>query len=111
VKAVALLGLMLLGFGCTKTPVDHNHQVAMRDFNFSPESLDVAVGDTVTWMNQGDNQHTTTSGEVGAPDGKWDSGVLSSGGSFMYVFATAGNYHYYCQLHGSMGMKGVVSTK
>ena len=110
-KAVGVLGLILLAFGCTKTPVDHHHQVAMKDFSFSPESLDVAVGDTVTWENQGANPHTSTSGEVGVPDGIWDSGVLSSGGSFMYVFTTAGNYHYYCQLHASMGMKGVISAK
>jgi plastocyanin len=83
----------------------------MQDFHFTPESLDVAVGDTVTWLNQGASQHTTTSGEVGAPDGKWDSGVLSSGGSFMHVFTAAGNYHYHCQFHGPMGMKGVISAK
>jgi plastocyanin len=37
--------------------------------------------------------------------------VLSSGGSFAYVFTVAGNYHYYCQLHVSMGMNGVVTAK
>jgi len=110
-KAVTVIGLILLGCGCTKTPAGHNQPVAMQDFDFSPESLEVAVGDTVTWVNQGANQHTTTSGEVGAPDGKWDSGVLSPGERFAYVFTTAGNYHYYCQFHGPMGMKGVVSAK
>lgn len=110
-KAVAFLGLILLGIGCTTTPAGHNQQVAMEDSRFAPESLEVAVGDTVTWVNQGAVQHSTTSGEVGAPDGKWDSGLLSSGGSFAYVFTAAGNYHYYCQLHGAMGMKGVVSAK
>jgi plastocyanin len=107
----AALGLILLAFGCTKAPVDHNHQVAMKDFLFAPESLDVAIGDTVTWVNQAANQHTTTSGQVGVPDGKWDSGVLSAGGSFMFVFTATGNYDYYCQIHGSMGMKGVISAK
>jgi plastocyanin len=29
----------------------------------------------------------------------------------MHVFTAAGNYHYYCLLHGSMGMKGVISAK
>jgi plastocyanin len=110
-KAVTLLGLILLGLGCTMTPAGHNQQVAMEDYRFAPESLEVAVGDTVTWVNQGAVQHSATSGEVGAPDGKWDSGLLSSGGSFMHVFTAAGNYHYYCLLHGSMGMKGVISAK
>jgi plastocyanin len=110
-KAVIVLGLILLGFACTKTPAGHNLQVAMQDFQFSPDSLEVAVGDTVTWVNQGASQHTTTSGEIGAPDGKWDSGVLSSGGSFAHVFAAAGNFHYFCQIHAAMGMKGVISAK
>jgi len=111
VKAVALLGLILLGLGCNTPPTGHNHQVAMQDFVFAPDSLEVAVGDTVTWVNQGAVQHSATSGDVGAPDGKWDSGLLSAGGSFMHVFTAAGNYHYYCQLHGAMGMKGVISAK
>lgn len=110
-KAMTVLGLILLGCAGTTTPAGHNHQVAMQDNQFAPDSLEVAVGDTVTWLNQGTNQHTATSGEVGAPDGKWDSGALSSGGSFAHVFTTAGNYHYYCQFHASMGMKGVISAK
>ena len=110
-KAVTLLGLVLLGLGCTTTHAGRNQQVAMQDYVFAPESLAVAVGDTVTWVNQGAAQHSATSGEVGAPDGKWDSGLLSTGGSFMHVFTAAGNYHYYCLLHGSMGMKGVISAK
>jgi plastocyanin len=110
-KAVTVLGLILLACVCTTTPAGHNHQVAMQDFRFAPDSLEVSVGDTVTWLNQGASQHTTTSGEVGAPDGEWDSGVLSSGGSFMHVFTAAGNYHYYCQIHGSMGMTGVISAE
>jgi len=48
---------------------------------------------------------------MGAPNGKWDSGLLSSGGSFGHVFAAAGNYHDYCQIHDAMGMKGVISAK
>jgi plastocyanin len=71
----------------------------MEDFRFVPESLGVAIGDTVTWLNKSTNQHTTTSGEIGAPDGEWDSGVFSLGGEFMHVFTAAGNY-YYCQFHG-----------
>jgi plastocyanin len=110
-RAAIAGSLILLAFACTTTPASHNHQVAMRDFSFDPESIEVAVGDTVTWLNQGAYQHTTTSGEVGAPDGKWDSGVLSSGGSFAYVFTTAGNYHYFCLIHAAMGMKGVVSAR
>jgi len=110
-KAAAVLGLILLGIACNKTPVSYTHEVAMQDFSFAPESTEVAVGDTVTWVNRGAVEHSTTSGEVGSPDGKWDSGLLATGGSFAYVFTTAGNFHYYCRLHGAMGMKGVISAR
>ena len=110
-RMVAALCLILLGCGCTRNPAGHHQQVGMRDFHFSPDSLEVAVGDTVTWVNQSADQHTTTSGEVGAPDGKWDSGVLSPGMEFTHVFDAAGNYHYHCEFHGPIGMKGVISVK
>jgi plastocyanin len=111
VGMLSALVLSVVMVACTKAPAGHNLQVAMQDFVFAPESLEVAVGDTVTWVNQGASRHTSTSGEIGAPDGKWDSGVLPSGGSFAYVFTVAGNYHNYCQPHVSMGMKGVVTAK
>jgi plastocyanin len=108
---MAVLGLILLGFGCNKAPATHNTQVVMEDSRFVPDSVEVAVGDTVTWVNQGALPHTSTSGQPGAPDGRWDSGTLANGGSFMFVFTSAGDFHYYCTFHGAMGMKGVVSVK
>ena len=45
-----------------------------------------------------------------APDGTWDSGTLSNGGTFSHVFGQAGNFHYYCRFHGASGMTGVVSV-
>jgi len=48
-----------------------SHEVVMRDYSFTPESLNVSVGDKVTWVNQGQAAHTTTSGLDGKPDGRW----------------------------------------
>ncbi len=83
------------------------HQVAMTDYRFNPESLNVAVGDTVTWTNRGTVPHTTTSGKNGTPDHYWDANV-DPGRSFSHVFTQAGTYPYYCTPHFGMGMKGVV---
>ncbi len=103
--------ILLAAVSCKSSNPAATHEVVMKDFSFSPESLNVSVADTVTWVNDGAVDHTTTSGEVGSPDGKWDSGVMAPGADFTHVFTTAGNFHYYCALHGaSYGMKGVIAV-
>ncbi|MCX6843977.1 MAG: plastocyanin/azurin family copper-binding protein [candidate division WOR-3 bacterium] len=84
------------------------HQVAMLEFHFQPESLNVFTGDTVTWVNKGNLPHTTTSGVDGKPDGLWDTKHLARGESFSYVFSQPGTYRYFCRPHHGLGMKGVV---
>jgi PKD repeat protein len=69
----------------------------------------IHVGDTVNWVwNSG--THTTTSGSCSggcSPDGKWDSGDMSAPASFSHVFNTAGNFPYFCTIHGAI-MTGMV---
>ena len=87
-------------------------QVSMLDFSFSPESLNISVGDTVTWVNKGAYDHTTTSGEAGIADGLWDSGNVAPGASYSRAFTAVGNFHYYCTPHfGTYGMKGVIAVR
>lgn len=105
--------VFLSAVSCSKNNNNNNatNQVAMVDFSFNPDSLSISVGDTVTWVNQGAYDHTTTSGEVNSPDGLWDSGAMAPGAKYSHVFAAAGNFHYYCALHGaSNGMKGVIAV-
>ena len=84
------------------------NQVAMLEFHFQPESLNVKTGDTVTWVNKGNFPHTTTSGVDGKPDGLWDTKHLARGESFSHVFSQPGTYHYFCRPHHGLGMKGVI---
>lgn len=75
-------------------------------------------GDTVHW-HWSNSDHSTTSGQCqysgGAygsydctPNGTWDSGVNNSGTDFSHTFTTAGQFPYFCQVHGTMGMTGTV---
>lgn len=70
---------------------------------YSPENVETTVGSMVTWNNEDSIPHTVTSGVVEnnspKPDGKFDSGIMNPGGSFPFVFDTAGEYPYYCMLH------------
>jgi len=67
------------------------------DFAFSPASINVVAGTTVTWVNDGAALHTIT-----ATDGTWDSGLVNAGGRFSRRFGTPGTYPYLCGLHPAM---------
>ena len=77
--------------------------VSLGDDFFSPASLTVSPGATVTWTNNGKHPHTVTS-----DTGLWDSGTLKSGQSFSFTFQSPGTYTYNCVFHG--GMVGTVAV-
>jgi plastocyanin len=72
--------------------------VTIRDFSFNPDGVTVHAGDTVTWTNDGNADHTAT--------GKgFDSGVLHSGKSYSHTFSSPGTFTYVCQIHSFMKAK------
>ena len=77
--------------------------VTISNFKFTPPSVTVAAGATVTWTNNGPATHTTTS--LASP-AVWDSGHLAKGGTYSHKFAKPGTYAYHCAIHPSM--KGTV---
>jgi plastocyanin len=88
----------------------------MADKAFSPNPMNVNVGDTVTWTNDDSQEHTVTSGSESDPDkGKvFDSSpnfnpLLAPKQTFQHEFTTAGDFPYFCQVHPTMIGKVVVS--
>ena len=81
--------------------------VRMEDNFFTPANITVEPGTTVTWVQSGDNPHTTTS-----YDGLWDSGMIEggSGGTFSFTFEEPGTYDYFCIPHEDLGMVGSVTV-
>src|SRR6266508_4182387 len=72
--------------------------VSIDDLAFSPATVVVQAGDTVTWTNQQtDVPHTVT-----ADGGSFDSGTLNTGDTFQYTFDTAGTFPYHCAIHPTM---------
>ena len=67
------------------------------DFVFSPSSLSVLTGDTVTWTNNG----TAPEGHDVTGDGL-ASGNLQEGQSYSNTFTSAGTFNYICSLHPFM---------
>ncbi|MGA2924610.1 MAG: cupredoxin family copper-binding protein [Solirubrobacteraceae bacterium] len=71
--------------------------VAIADFDFSPGTTTIHVGDTVTWTNGGPSSHTAT-----ARDGSFNTGVLKKGASASHTFTAAGTFSYFCEIHPFM---------
>jgi MYXO-CTERM domain-containing protein len=84
-----------------------NVTVSMEDNYFEQPNITVEPGTTVTWVQTGQNPHTTTS-----YDGLWDSGMIEggSGGTFSFTFEEPGTYAYYCIPHEDQGMTGTVTV-
>ncbi len=82
------------------------HEVSVGDNFFSPKTLTIAVGDSVTWTNNGNMPHN-----VRADDNSFRNGNASATDwSFTQTFATAGDVRYYCELHGAPGGLGMAGT-
>jgi plastocyanin len=95
--AFVLLSLPVLGtsIGVASPVRGATHAVEIGDGFFSPASLTVSVGDTVTWTNADDSPHTVTGSG-------FDSDNLDSGGTFSFTFTEAGTVSYACQYHDEM---------
>jgi plastocyanin len=78
-------------------------EVKIDNFSFGPQTLNVAVGTTVTWINHDDIPHTVVSN-----DGVFKSKVLDTDDKFSFTFSKAGSYPYFCSIHPKMIAKVVV---
>jgi len=79
--------------------------IAMVDYIFSPDVVEVTPGTVVRWTNLDAEPHDTVS-----YDAKWQSEYLETGGSFEYLFTDDSfqDFNYFCSLHG--GMAGTVTV-
>jgi plastocyanin len=105
VLAASVLVTALAGPAAFRPAQAATARVTMADMKFTPDRLDVSLGDTVVWL-AGDDDHTVT-----ARDGSFDSsarGVMAAGDEFRWRFRVPGQYPYFCRIHGSRGMQGVV---
>jgi len=71
--------------------------VSIADFSFAPPSIEVAIGEELTWVNGDPTPHTVT-----ADGGAFDSGTLDPGDRFAWVADRVGTFAYLCQIHPTM---------
>jgi plastocyanin len=84
-------------------PAANPSAVIIAGFAFSPQTLTVAKGTSVTWTNNDSTTHTVTS-----DTSVWDSGNLAPGKTFSFTFNQTGTFPYHCNIHSSMTAKIVV---
>ncbi len=87
-------------------------------FCYSPASITIANGTTVTWSNSSGSSHTVTRCTVSAcgtgggtgTDSTFTTGSIgfANGSTFTHTFHGPGTYVYYCQVHGYAFMHGSV---
>lgn len=80
------------------TPSNTN-AVTIENMAFTPASITVKKGTTVTWANKDPMTHTVT--EIDGQQGP-DSGNLEQGQSYSFTYNTVGTFKYNCSLHTYM---------
>ncbi len=75
--------------------------VNIQNFAFSPATLTVAKGTTVTWINNDSVNHQIKSDT-------FNSAPLLTGQNYSFTFDNAGTFNYSCAIHPSMTGKIIV---
>jgi plastocyanin len=80
--------------------------VIIFDNGYNPSVANVAVGGTVTWVWTGNNAHGVT-----FDDGTITPSAVQSVGSYSVRFPRAGNFSFFCTVHGRTVESGVVTVQ
>jgi plastocyanin len=90
--------------------------VSIQNFAFTPKTLTVSPGTTVTWTNNDSTPHnvmSTKSLSLNSPTTSvFASSTLSQGQTFSFTFSAKGVYFYECSIHKSLpAMHAVIVVK
>lgn len=97
---IILLSIYGMTSSCTKTPAPGTpgpNEVFIQGSAFSPSTITVSAGTTITWTNNDAMAHTVTSNS-----GIFDSGSIGSGSTWSRVFNQVGIFPYHCSIHTFM---------
>jgi FtsP/CotA-like multicopper oxidase with cupredoxin domain len=75
-------------------PAADGATVYVRDNYYAPNIITVPLGTPVTWVHQGQVEHT-----VSSLRGFFDSGTLTTGNTFTFTPTEPGRYDYFCRFH------------
>jgi len=104
-KKILLLAALLIGSVSAAWSADH--KVRVSDFQFTPSTVNVVAGDTITWRWQ-NGMHTTTSVNIPAGARPWNAPIDSANTRFRTRLRQVGTYTYQCNFHVAQGMTGTI---
>jgi amicyanin len=93
--AAVLAAVVLPGHAQTAAPAS---AVSIDNFTFTPPSLTIKAGTTVTWINKDDIPHGIASSNNAFTKSK----ALDTDDSYSFTFTTPGTYQYFCYVHPHM---------
>ncbi len=115
-RRAALVSAVLVSCLLAAPAMGASQGVTIANFAYSPGTVNVAIGDTVTWTWSGpDTNHSVTANAGQAesfnsdPGGPPTSADHLPGATFPHTFTHAGTFKYFCQVHSFMTGKVVVS--
>jgi plastocyanin len=102
-KLVLLISIALLTSGTlmAQRQREERADVSIKNRAYTPATLRIKKGESVTWKNNDNIDHT-----VDSEDGSFSSGTIKSGKTYKHTFKKAGKYPYSCHLHPRM--KGTI---
>src|SRR5436190_13692756 len=74
------------------------NQIVIKDFHFTPGTLKVKSGETITWINRDEEPHTVVSVEKQFKK----SAPLDTDQEFTTIAGAPGTYSYFCSVHPKM---------
>ena len=87
----------VISFTADGRPRPKRHTVTIESMRFQPETLTVARGDTIVWVNKDLVPHTATS-----KTGGFDSQIIPAEKSWELTVRKKGEFAYVCTFHPTM---------
>jgi protocatechuate 3,4-dioxygenase beta subunit len=103
---------IMAALAIASTASAETHTVLANNASFSPDTLDVAPGDTIVWQYNSGYPHTVTSGVPCTPDGLFFSELHGGNPTFTWdvPLDASGTIPYFCEPHCGSGMTGVIEV-
>jgi len=103
--AIVLLALGTAGSAAAAPSSATTVNVTIQNFAFSPATIEIQTGDTVSWTNLDSASHSAVTGLAG-----FATVVLMQGQTTTTLFERPGTYDYVCGIHGA-SMKGTIVVR
>jgi len=100
-----LTSILLITNSCKKaSDTPGTNEVYIQGMAFSPSTITVTAGTTITWTNKDGVAHTVTSNSAA-----FDSGTINTNGTYTHLFSAAGTFPYHCMIHPDMTATVIVN--